>query len=122
MSECGSRCLMAADSLLFALLFLLGVRPCPCRGDLASSPAVTARLAAKWPATPLLLEARCVQPPPPSSKGAAFAAQVGDRGEAGGSLFSLLLELGKLLSFFGCNVPLAPFPLSSVYYFSLFCR
>lgn len=46
-------------------------------------------------------------------------------GQAGGSLFSLfslLLELGKLLSFFGCNVPLAPFPLSSVYYFSLFCR
>lgn len=43
-------------------------------------------------------------------------------GQAGGSLFSLLLELGKLLSFFGCNVPLAPFPRSSVYYFSLFCR
>lgn len=53
--------------LLLALLVLLRVRPCPCRGDPASSPAVTARLAAKWPATPLLLEARCVQPPPPSS-------------------------------------------------------
>uniref|UniRef100_A0A8C2U9X1 UDP-glucose glycoprotein glucosyltransferase 2 n=1 Tax=Coturnix japonica TaxID=93934 RepID=A0A8C2U9X1_COTJA len=50
---------MAASpvSLLLALLLLLRLWPCPCYGDPASNPAVTARLAAKWPATPLLLEA-----------------------------------------------------------------
>uniref|UniRef100_H0ZLM7 UDP-glucose ceramide glucosyltransferase-like 1 n=1 Tax=Taeniopygia guttata TaxID=59729 RepID=H0ZLM7_TAEGU len=39
------------------LLALLCTRPCPCGPAPASSPPVTARLAAKWPATPLLLEA-----------------------------------------------------------------
>ncbi|KAL9866935.1 UDP-glucose:glycoprotein glucosyltransferase 2 isoform 2-T2 [Geothlypis trichas] len=41
------------------LLALLGARPCPCGTAPASSSSqpVTARLAAKWPATPLLLEA-----------------------------------------------------------------
>ncbi|XP_014811121.1 PREDICTED: UDP-glucose:glycoprotein glucosyltransferase 2 [Calidris pugnax] len=39
------------------LLALLCARPCPCGRPPASSQAVTARLAAKWPATPLLLEA-----------------------------------------------------------------
>lgn len=121
MSECGPRCLMGAALLLFALLVFLRVRPCPCRGDPVSSPAVTARLAAKWPATPLLLEARCVQPPPPSSGEESGNCCLG-RGEAGGSPFSLLLELGKLLAFFSCNVPLAPFPLPSVYFLSLFCH
>lgn len=57
---------MAAAALLapLALLALLWALlcPCPCRGAPASPPAVTARLAAKWPLTPLLLEARCVQP------------------------------------------------------------
>ncbi|XP_040394484.1 UDP-glucose:glycoprotein glucosyltransferase 2 [Cygnus olor] len=50
---------MAAAALLLplALLVLLWARPCPCRGAPASPPAVTARLAAKWPATPQLLEA-----------------------------------------------------------------
>ncbi|XP_072217611.1 UDP-glucose:glycoprotein glucosyltransferase 2 isoform X2 [Excalfactoria chinensis] len=47
----------APVSLLLVFLVLLRVWTCPCRGDPASSPAVTARLAAKWPATPLLLEA-----------------------------------------------------------------
>lgn len=60
--------LMAGRPLLPALLLLalLGAQPCSCGRAPASSPhSVTARLAAKWPATPLLLEARCVQPPPP---------------------------------------------------------
>ncbi|KAI6078726.1 UDP-glucose:glycoprotein glucosyltransferase 2 [Aix galericulata] len=50
---------MAAAALLapLALLALLPALPCPCRGAPASPPAVTARLAAKWPLTPLLLEA-----------------------------------------------------------------
>uniref|UniRef100_A0A8C3GHW5 UDP-glucose ceramide glucosyltransferase-like 1 n=1 Tax=Cairina moschata TaxID=8855 RepID=A0A8C3GHW5_CAIMO len=50
---------MAAAALLapLALLALLPVLPCPCRGAPASPPAVTARLAAKWPVTPPLLEA-----------------------------------------------------------------
>ncbi|XP_057874651.1 UDP-glucose:glycoprotein glucosyltransferase 2 [Melospiza georgiana] len=40
------------------LLALLGARPCPCgTAPASSSQPVTARLAAKWPATPLLLEA-----------------------------------------------------------------
>lgn len=47
------------------LLALLCARLCPCgTAPASSSQPVTARLAAKWPATPLLLEARCVQPPP----------------------------------------------------------
>ncbi|XP_059695222.1 UDP-glucose:glycoprotein glucosyltransferase 2 isoform X3 [Haemorhous mexicanus] len=40
------------------LLALLSARPCPCgTAPASSSQPVTARLAAKWPATPLLLEA-----------------------------------------------------------------
>ncbi|KAF2986505.1 hypothetical protein EK904_003769 [Melospiza melodia maxima] len=40
------------------LLALLGARPCPCgTAPASSSQPVTTRLAAKWPATPLLLEA-----------------------------------------------------------------
>uniref|UniRef100_A0A8B9FJL1 UDP-glucose glycoprotein glucosyltransferase 2 n=1 Tax=Amazona collaria TaxID=241587 RepID=A0A8B9FJL1_9PSIT len=39
------------------LLVLLCAQPCHCGRAPASSQAVTARLAAKWPATPLLLEA-----------------------------------------------------------------
>lgn len=54
--------------LLLPLAFLLSLlcaRPCLCgTSPASSSQPVTARLAAKWPATPLLLEARCVQPPP----------------------------------------------------------
>ncbi|XP_036247244.2 UDP-glucose:glycoprotein glucosyltransferase 2 [Molothrus ater] len=51
-----------APLLLRALLLaLLGARPCPCgtapASSSSSSQPVTARLAAKWPATPLLLEA-----------------------------------------------------------------
>lgn len=57
---------MAAAALLAPVVLLALLRallcPCPCRGAPASPPAVTARLAAKWPLTPLLLEARCVQP------------------------------------------------------------
>uniref|UniRef100_A0A8B9QEK0 UDP-glucose glycoprotein glucosyltransferase 2 n=1 Tax=Apteryx owenii TaxID=8824 RepID=A0A8B9QEK0_APTOW len=49
--------LMAAPPLLALLLALLCARPCPGGRAPASSPAVTARLAAKWPTTPLLLEA-----------------------------------------------------------------
>ncbi|XP_064360688.1 UDP-glucose:glycoprotein glucosyltransferase 2 isoform X5 [Dromaius novaehollandiae] len=52
--------LMAAllpPPLLALLLALLCAQPCPGGRAPASSPAVTARLAAKWPATPLLLEA-----------------------------------------------------------------
>ncbi|XP_074994430.1 UDP-glucose:glycoprotein glucosyltransferase 2 isoform X3 [Calonectris borealis] len=49
---------MAGWPLLPALLLaLLCAQPCPCGRAPASSQAVTARLAAKWPATPLLLEA-----------------------------------------------------------------
>ncbi|GAB0179271.1 UDP-glucose:glycoprotein glucosyltransferase 2 [Grus japonensis] len=48
---------MAGWPLLLALLALLCAQPCPCGRAPASSQAVTARLAAKWPATPLLLEA-----------------------------------------------------------------
>uniref|UniRef100_A0A8B9T713 UDP-glucose ceramide glucosyltransferase-like 1 n=1 Tax=Anas platyrhynchos TaxID=8839 RepID=A0A8B9T713_ANAPL len=52
---------MAAAALLAPLALLALLRallcPCPCRGAPASPPAVTARLAAKWPLTPLLLEA-----------------------------------------------------------------
>ncbi|KAM6146019.1 LOW QUALITY PROTEIN: UDP-glucose:glycoprotein glucosyltransferase 2 [Phoenicopterus ruber ruber] len=49
---------MAGWPLLPALLLaLLRAQPCPCGRAPASSQAVTARLAAKWPATPLLLEA-----------------------------------------------------------------
>ncbi|XP_067149542.1 UDP-glucose:glycoprotein glucosyltransferase 2 isoform X2 [Apteryx mantelli] len=48
---------MAAPLLLALLLALLCARPCPGGRAPASSPAVTARLAAKWPTTPLLLEA-----------------------------------------------------------------
>lgn len=63
---CRSVFLMAGWSLPPALLLLvlLCAQPCHCGRAPASSQAVTARLAAKWPATPLLLEARCVQPPP----------------------------------------------------------
>lgn len=46
----------------------------------------------------------------------------GGGGRGAGSPFSLLLELGKLFTFFGCNVPLAPFPPLSVYFLSLFCH
>lgn len=53
------------SALLLLLLALLGAQPCSCGRAPASSQSVTARLAAKWPATPLLLEARCVQPPLP---------------------------------------------------------
>uniref|UniRef100_A0A8B9MCR9 UDP-glucose:glycoprotein glucosyltransferase 2 n=1 Tax=Accipiter nisus TaxID=211598 RepID=A0A8B9MCR9_9AVES len=41
---------------LLLLFALLGAQPCSCGRAPASSQSVTARLAAKWPATPLLLE------------------------------------------------------------------
>lgn len=80
------------------LLALLGARPCPCGTAPASSSSqpVTARLAAKWPATPLLLEARCVQPPPPLLSPSAPPASTAlsrlspGEPEGGGTPFSLL--------------------------------
>lgn len=70
------------------LLSLLCARPCPCgTAPASSSQPVTARLAAKWPATPLLLEARCVQPPPllSPSPGAALSRLSPGEQEGGGT-------------------------------------
>lgn len=86
------RLLMAGWPLLPALLALLCAPPCSGGGAPASSQAVTARLAAKWPATPLLLEARCVQPPPPPP-----AAGGGEGGSGGASPGCLLGGRGASL-------------------------
>lgn len=76
------------------LLSLLCARPCLCgTSPASSSQPVTARLAAKWPATPLLLEARCVQPPPllspspPASRRPVPAVSWGTGGRRDSPLF-----------------------------------
>lgn len=88
--------LMAGWPLVPALfLALLRAQPCPCGRAPASPQAVTARLAAKWPATPLLLEARCVQPPPlPAALVFDCRAVRPGRGSSDGASPGCLLRVG----------------------------